>query len=251
MKWKMTLTIAIISLMAIGCAQHKRAEQSNSTEDRWTSTNPTPTPPPGSGSSGDDDISENGLGNNEAVFEPKSLSVFQTYVGQRPLNNPKNFKIKVAMTAQGNNRYSGELNIAYEDNSYQYESSLMTGTGKLDLKYNPYDNYYEYHFNNWMSDGSGFRAYFEDAMGAVVLVIDEVLDLGDGTGSQDRVSGKIYFLNFPYVKAPESPTKCWFVVRGPYECIGFNNNSMNVLYPGGEYQLLGTFSGLSLAGAFD
>lgn len=95
-----------------------------------------------------------------------------------------------------------------------------------------------------------FSAVFQDSLGALVIVIDNSLNQGDGQGT-GTLSGSIYYKNFPQSHAAQSPyRKCWFLT-GLYSCRASAVTDKTSLYPGDGFIKLGTFSGLSKSMAFN
>jgi len=112
-----------------------------------------------------------------------------------------------------------------------------------------------------------WKGFFEDKYGAIVVVIDRTLSLGDGQAAQ-FIGGSIWFQNFPEVTYPYSPyasrqgilKTCWEITMGPYDCRTFLDDGKvrltTSLYPNNRgpdalqnYRKLGEFNGLSRASA--
>jgi hypothetical protein len=140
-----------------------------------------------------------------------------------------------------------------------YEGNFETGTGYNQISLNNLDKGKpESEFNQWfMFNGKRvFHAFFQDSYGAVMLVIDNGIDLGDG-GGLTIVSGSIWYKNFQVVQAVQSSEKCWFIRSPwPYECRAFVGagdviNTTSAVYPDNGYRKLGTFTGLDKPRAFN
>ncbi len=185
-----------------------------------------------------------------ATLAVSSLAVMGEYTG-RPMNNPTNIKINLNLlrkgkSDQGDDTYGGVVTVTYTENGSNYEGYFTSGSSANHNK-----------FNVWMQHNgkSGWHGVFEDYLGGVVVVIDEVVDLGDGQGPSDSVGGTIWFKNFGLTYAPHPPTHCWFVSLGPYDCRpwpdGRGMNTYSSLDPAGGYKKLGKFSGMSLKKAFN
>src|SRR5690606_19019016 len=122
------------------------------------------------------------------------------YVAIRPLNNPLDLRISVKMEHAGNSRYGGMMMISYYDNGQYNTGHFYVGTGTTPnssslpshLRNKAYSEY-----NRWFSwNGKQvFHAFFQDSYGAIMLIIDDTLNLGDGFGTQE-VSGEIWYKNF-------------------------------------------------------
>jgi hypothetical protein len=179
-----------------------------------------------------------------APLSISSLSTMSQYTG-RPMNSPQNVRINLNMLKDGST-YSGTATVTYTDNGWAYEGYFTTGSSSEATKYNIV----------FVSGGEKvWHAVFEDFMGGFVVVIDGVVDLGDGQGAQDSVNGSVWFKNFGLTYAPHPPTYCWFVYKGPYDCRPWpDGNGMNTAQspnPGAGYVRLGNFSGMSLRAAFN
>lgn len=195
------------------------------------------------------------------AFKPDSLAIMNTYVATHPLNNPQNFALNVDLRDIGGNRYAGSIRIGYNDNGSWYQGQFESGYGTNQVSYNNIDEgKSEAEFNKWFTyqGKTVFHGFFQDKYGAVMLVIDKALDLGDGAPIGD-VDGSVWFKNFTNTGAYQSPEKCWFIRIGPFDCrtfvIGSSSsgviNTTSALYPGNGYQRLGTFKGLDKLRAFN
>ena len=245
-KAKLILMLGL-AIGLVGCAKENKS--SNATAVPYVTPPPPGTPwiPPTTGPG-------SGAGNNQfggtATLNINSLSTMSQYT-QRPMNNPTNVQINVNLVSTGSNSngtpiYGGTVSISYVDNGYSYNGSFTSGTTADSTAY-----------NIWYTFGSqtAFHGFFEDFMGGLILVIDNVVDLGDGGGVQDTVGGSVWFKNFGFTYAPHPPTYCWFVSKGPYDCRswpwGDGVNPYQQINPTNGYIQLGTFSGLSVQKAFN
>jgi hypothetical protein len=189
---------------------------------------------------------------------------------------PQNARITVDLSEQGNSTYAGQITINYEDASNVTHTAIVSSN-------HPYTNVSDSSLNVWHDfDGTGtqlFHGIFQDAYGAVVLVIDSVSSsgLGDGTGT-GLLSGSIWFQNFGQTNAVQGPNSmCWQIQVGPFDCRTFLVgstyyanavvNTYSSLYPttsttGGDstatwngnrpaFAKLGDFTGLSQTQAFN
>lgn len=194
-----------------------------------------------------------------------SFAVMNTYVGTHPINNPTNIRLYVELQDVGSGRWSGTVKIGYYDNG-QLRTGVFSSENPNGYGYNrvSYKNWYvgkpNAEFNQWFTwNGKRvFHAFFQDAIGAVLIVIDGGLDLGDG-GGMTELSGKVYFKNFRMAPAPQyyggQGEQCWFLLPpSPYECgtfqVGEKVVTTSALYPSNGYTRLGTFTGLSKSRAF-
>ncbi|MNT56808.1 hypothetical protein D3C72_1941410 [compost metagenome] len=110
---------------------------------------------------------------------------------------------------------------------------------------------YQAQYNTWfMLNGQKvFTGMFQDKYGAVVLVIDNVVNSGDGQGAS-YVTGSVYYRNFAYTYGTQSTyRKCWFIYEGPFNCRSSSVINKNSTIPTG-FTKLGTFTGLNVAASF-
>jgi hypothetical protein len=157
----------------------------------------------------------------------------------------------------------GDLTISYQDDYGTYEPVFSTN----------FVNSRTPTYNQWVTIGgeSVFHAMFEDEYGAIILIVDDVVDLGDGGGAPEKLSGSIWFKNHGFTGAPTLPGRpggdtamaCWEISRGPYDCrVRFEgpptrtsitpialNTSDSSTSPT-QYIKLGTFSNLSRSQSF-
>lgn len=181
-------------------------------------------------------------------------------------------KVNVNLTEMDATRqsYGGVVSIEFRDTNGRLYRDTFTSLvnenhwyGDGTVASNKENNKY----NVWISD-SAYHGFFQDGYGAVVLVIDDSINLGDGGGAS-TVGGSIYVMNFGSTYAPQSPTSCWFVKYGPYDCRTWktkdgvntyqqllplveNDNGGTYMQPKAEgYYKLGDFSGLDAEAAFN
>lgn len=192
-------------------------------------------------------------GSNIVTFNPVSLNEFNSYVGVRPLNDPHTFQLEVNLSEVENGRYAGNLKLSYVDGGYKYTGVFEAGSGRnVKLSGLTYNNVLESEYNRWftLNGKTVFSAVFQDSLGALVIVIDNSLNQGDGQGT-GTLSGSIYYKNFPQSHAAQSPyRKCWFLT-GLYSCRASAVTDKTSLNPGDGFIKLGTFSGLSKSMAFN
>lgn len=252
---KLILIIATLALLGTGCAKEKKSGAPQViTPPVVNPSNPTypVNAPPGQGPGTPGDQWAYGA---TVAFKPDSLAIFNTYVGTHPLNNPTNVKLNVNLVDAGGGHFGGQIKIAYDDAGKHYEGYFAAGTGK-NQKFSSYDTNHDvglYHaqYNTWFNGGSNFTGFFQDAYGAVVLVIDQVTNQGDAQGSA-YVNGSIWFKNFTQSLAPQGSQRyCWFIYAGPYDCRSTTVIKKSNAYPSDGYRRLGTFTGLAKAKAFN
>ena len=221
-----------------------------------------------------------------AALTIDSLAALNTYVATHPVNNPTDVRISVKLKQVETNMYAGDIYISYYDNGQYYTghfnaSEGQNPTGNTATSGTLYPGAKHAHYNNWFNWGGKpvFHGFFQDQYGAIMLIIDESVDLGDGSGAVD-VGGSIWFKNFANAQAQYNPQgiPCWYILTGPYDCrtllvSGRNGDgdisSGSALYPTQSqfyttkkrnpyipeepargWRRLGTFSGLNKAKAF-
>jgi hypothetical protein len=258
---KLILTLASLAFLSMGCAKDFKTTENTTTvtPDAPGVVDPTfpEAAPPGQGvgTAGDDW----GYGST-TTFIPDSLDIMSIYVGGAPnspaLNNPTNFKLNVNVYDVGGGHFGGQIKLRYEDVGQVHEGYFVAGTGKN----TDFDSYgtakdvgaYESQYNTWLN-ATQFSGYFQDAFGAIVLVIDGTgPDLGDGKGST-TVTGSVWFKNFTLQFPSQGAERyCWFIYRGPYQCrTSTVLDNKSVPYPSDGYRRLGTFTSLTRAKAFN
>jgi hypothetical protein len=187
-----------------------------------------------------------------AVFQPVNNSTFSTWVSSHPVE-PMNPLINVRLKKVANkNTYQGEVKIRYQHNGTTYEATLKSGTGTYDG-----DDYYKYNYWFNYQGKKVFSGFFEDKVGAIILVVDQYLDLGDGGGATE-IGGEVWFKNFQtsWAQYDEGGSwsvvlPCWFRTTGPYDCRSDSVIYKTSLYPNNGYQKLGEFSNMNKVKAFD
>lgn len=259
MKIRKSILILFVALAGFGCAKKKAPDSSSASDSGVTDGAPivdiptTPYVPDGNGPG-------QGPGSNweyggSAPLNVVSLSRMSEYTG-RPMNNPQDLRINLNLTKHGNG-YGGTVTVTYLENGHRYEGYFTSGTSADSNKYNV-----------WFTKNGQkvYHGFFEDYMGGLVVVIDQVIDLGDGSGVDDRVGGSVWFKNFELTYAPNPlygylpgfgrpQTYCWFISLGPYDCRAWKTDrgveTTRAVHPDSGYKKLGTFEGMSLREAFN
>lgn len=248
LNFKLILLLAAVTLMGVGCGKNNDFQGTNVNQ-----------PLPTDGGVGTVPNSPDGLSGNTSTepntvsFVPVSIPEFNSYVAMHPLNSPTDFKLTVDLQNAGNGRYAGSVRISYLDTGYKYEGKFEAGSGTNQDIYKLKDaGLMEAEFNRWfiINNKYYFSAFFQDAYGAVVLVIDNFVNQGDAQGG-GVMSGSVYYKNFAQSYAQQSPyRKCWYIYDGPFNCRASAVINKNTPYPGDGYRKLGTFNGLSKAAVF-
>ncbi len=208
----------------------------------------------GTGATPTNCTSSNSSGNT-VCFSMASFSTFVSYVATHPLNDPSNVQLSVQLSDVGNGRFGGTVQISYTDNNTQFNGIFNSSSGvNSDIGGNRgYNGFPKSEFNYWFTfEGRRvFTGFFQDQYGAIVLVIENTLDTGDGSGG-GFLTGSVWYRNFAQGLASYNNTErhCWFLSDGPYNCQSSIVMSKSGLFPTDTYQKLGTFSGLSKSAAF-
>ncbi len=265
MKRTLLTTLALVVLLTGGCGKEK-------TDMAPPSPTPTPTPyptppsPPGGGSGTPSDNWNYGSTVSLTIVD---WVTFHDLVGYSA--SPTQLRLNVNMVDIGSAKYAGHLKFGMVNSGQYLEAYYTSGTNQNDAKYNIWFNWQgKSVFHGFFQDeytcahSTSFCPYFPPKYGGgIVLVIDNMIDLGDG--GESLASGSVWFQKFEFTVAPLSPSKCWNVTLGPYDCrtfiVGENVVSNSSLYPnnagpGGStprslYRKFATFSDLNLTKAFN
>jgi hypothetical protein len=156
---------------------------------------------------------------SEVPLSITSLATFKDFFFQQPVYNPQNIRVGMAVGQEQSNQYGGEVWVSFEENGVTRSAVLTTyhphGTGVSDSSKNLWFN------NAATSYQNAWHGIFQDAYGAMVVVIDSAMGLGDGDPAA-VVGGSIWYQNFGYTGAPQGPEKmCWQISIGPYDCRTF------------------------------
>ena len=252
-----TLSIyLLIALSGLGLVSCNSAPGSSATPDTYSSYNPymnggvnpgpgtggtTTTPPPFSGGA-TATLTIDGNG----VAQQNQLMAQYT---KRAMNNPQNIQVNVNLSkTYGGQGYGGSIQIRYQDNGVTYQGTFSANQS------DPADTAYNIFFNS--GGKKVFHGFFEDSLGAIIIVFDQIYDLGDGSPTSGQSTGSIYFKNFEGTYAPHPPAHCWRVSIGPYDCRawkwGDGVATTYAVYPESFYYTrLGTFSTMNLYQAFN
>ncbi|MCB0343268.1 MAG: hypothetical protein H6626_05805 [Pseudobdellovibrionaceae bacterium] len=259
-KKNLMLSVVLSALLAVGCASESTPAPQNAVD-----TDGTDTVPDGSGSGSGTSIFDWG-DSASAELTVQSLSTFSDYTG-RPMYDPQDIKISLNLNKYGNG-WGGKVKITYTDRGQSYAgqfTSLVRSGSRVDN--NNVNNQYNIWFSNPANGEVVWHGFFEDerpsiyyqtpgqVTGAIVLVIDQIEDQGDGQGPSDLVGGSVWYKNFEFQYSPLSPTSCWFVYAGPYDCRAWKSGdglaTQRAVNPDAGYVKLGEFTDLSLSEAFN
>jgi hypothetical protein len=143
-----------------------------------------------------------------------SLEVLEAYM-QRPVNLPVGATVTAKLNvdlkdldASSGQGFGGTIKVAFEESlasgGLKYnEQKFATGTSLPSLVYNKFVT---------VPGKNHFQSFAQDRFGGVILVVDQVDDLG-------LMSGQVYFRNFLPATIQQGPLEyCWMIKRGPYDC---------------------------------
>lgn len=263
MKRLLTILGATVLMLNIGCAEESPGPAilppsiDDCARTLCDSGGGAPPPPPGSASDG------NGGYYSGGTAPLTNVSGLGTMFFNSYPNSPTNIQVNIDMT-----RTLDAVIVSYVDNGRVVEAGLGTRFPNGSRENNQY--------NGWVTEGSSrvFKGFFQDKYGAVVVVIDKVLNAGDGSAAP-FVGGSIWFQNFGDNPAYDSACQsgdprygtcfarqlmCWEITAGPYDCRSFLVGSSVVMNSSAtpnnrgptrtkSYQKLGDFTGLSRTAA--
>jgi hypothetical protein len=220
-----------------------------------------------------------------AALKIDSLAALSAYSVTHPVNNPQDLRISVKLKDIGSNQWAGTVLVSYYDNNQYYTGRFVTGEGNTPGSGTSFPNVKHAYYNNWFSFNGKpvFHGFYQDSYGAILFIVDQSLDQGDGSGASE-VGGSIWFKNYAvtntaYIPRPDlNSIPCWFITLASYDCRTFliNDGSKygslhptTALYPTDSqfytsrstnpyipeepargWRRLGTFSGLNKAKAF-
>lgn len=188
-------------------------------------------------------------GTSQFVFD--SADVFRQYTGRyiNNLSQINNVRVNLNLDKYGSS-YGGTVTIRYNSgiNGQIYEGFFTSGHDAASTQY-----------NIWFTQNGNkvWHGFFEDYRGAVVVVIDNVVEtVSSGTTTSRLGSGSVWFKNFDVQGyAVHPPHYCWFQVGGVFDCRAWKTasgvNTTAGLYPDSGYVRLGTFQNVDLKKAFN
>lgn len=256
--FKKIAVVAMLAVFVIGCAEEKSSGPSGN------APIPGPYVPPGSTVTDTIDSSFDYGATTNFVIEGDSVSEkavnLSRYAGDYR-SNPQDVKVNVNLVKRGNG-FGGRIQIAYYDEA----SGQYSGNKFHKGVFVNGDDAYFYNksketsakYNIWFQKNGKtvFHGFFQDLNGPIIMVIDDVESTGDGQ-APSKASGSIWYKNFsqgPYT-APHSPTHCWLISLGPYDCRAWKSgegvNTKAAVNPDQGYVKLGTFTGLDIKKAFN
>lgn len=240
------IVLTAIALLGAGCAKESKT-QNNGTA--YVNGYPIV---PGNGTAVPAPIG-NAASGSGISFTPVSLEEFNSYVATRPLNYPSDFKVAINLKDNGSGQFAGDVRLSYQDSGRLWEGVFKAeNAANVNISGLRDSGVNDAVYNRWFTMGGQqvFSGFFEDEIGGIVLVIDNVVNQNDGQGGS-VISGQIWYRNFAQSLAPKSSYRsCWFVYTGPYDCRSNHVISKSALYPTDSYRKLGWFSGYVKSQAF-
>ncbi len=254
MKNLILLPLLISSLWLVGCAKEKTATTS-SPEVTPPTVNPVnPTVPTGTGT-----LSQYGTTVSlelTGASTAEQINTLNDFLGNtRPVNDPSSLSLHVDFEEVDGGTYMGQVSVSFSDNGRHHVDTFRSGVRISQTRY-----------NKWILNNNGFHAILDDGnFGALVFVIDDVVNLGDGNGAENLVNGTIFYMNYPIVVGPFGeraelhPQRiggdgvCWDVRIGVYQCMPWNSQAHadSTIYPPRLFKVLGKFKGLDVSKAFN
>ncbi len=247
MKIQGLMIAALIAL--VGCASEKQGPPSTSAPATTTcgaaecTTAVTGSTPVGTGT----DPATTGYSSGSTVsLQLNGSALGRMFYNSKPVS-PTNVRMNLDLTSN-----SDSVIVSYIENGILHEAAFGTQ--------HPTSSASNAMYNGWVSQNGQnvWKGFFQDAYGAIVLVIDKSLNAGDGTAA-NVLGGSIWFENFQesnYQNPVQGPLKmCWEITAGPYDCRTFIVGSSVVvtssLYPNNHgpnksigYEKLADFGGL-------
>lgn len=270
MKTKRLMTLIAIAAVAIlGTACSKKSGNSNVGYTGY-GTNTGTYIPPANGTTtipGTNQLGIDWTVGGTGTISGLTYNSFYDYLGYQPglIGNgtslPTDMRINLNLRPYHSNSkykgYGGVVTIGFTDgNGAVHEdrfSSLVNPIGVIHT--NEENNKY----NAFNASNTQWQGFFQDPFGAVIIIIDQVIDQGDGAGG--LYSGEIWVKNMPGAISaysptgtyPLAPTSCWFISLGPGDCrswktkTGIDIGRAQNEDPTDNYRKVARFSGLSSA----
>ncbi len=258
------LLLVMMAVFGVGCA--KKSDSGSSSADTTTNTNSgVPTTPRGDGDAQ--------RGSDWAAGATAALSVdagpsndpwqvLNYYAATHPVNNPSDVRISVKLNnvgsaTVGQNKMAGQVFVSYFDNGQYYTGKFFAldktnPTGNLSQSGTYYPGWHHAAYNTWFIDPrtgkKSFHGFYQDSYGVVMLIINDLVDQGDGAGA-NYATGSIWFKNFAQSQYDEcgnyhgtkqiwpigTASNCqglwvipsWFRLTGPYDTRTFLENANN------------------------
>lgn len=239
----LVVTAALFVFFGLGCAKEKKGGDEAGQPTPTTLATPT-TPRDAAGTARSSDWAAGAT----ATLAIDSLTALNEYVMIRPVNNPQDIAISVKLSDAGSNQYTGRVLISYFDNGRYYTGRFSlqnaiipsgVSNGHTGKNHGAYNKWFSYNgatsIDPVIKVRTVFHGFLQDQYGAVMLIIDDSNNLGDGGGGSD-LGGEIWFKNFSVSYAIQGQIPCWFIEQGPYECRTFLTDGETVsttsaLYP--------------------
>lgn len=261
MKKQMILTqaslLVVMAVFGIGCAKEMKASDPSGASNPADVTPLTPTE-----TEHTIDTSDTARGSEwtqGAITKLVNIdeTMFRLYREAGPTdyiaNNPTDLRVSVKLQDAGNNQWVGKVLLSYYDNGVYRTGRFITenatvpsgvSNGHKGKNFGVYNKWFQY--LDPANPRQVFHGFFEEAKdangrmyGAVMLIIDNSANSGDGGGAQ-VLSGHVWVKNFEEVPAMPGQIPCWFVEMGPYDCRTFLTPSnglqtTSALYPTQSY----------------
>lgn len=145
---------------------------------------------------------------------------------------PESVQVEISLDPIEGGVHEGTAKVTYQDTTgREYSRTYRTGRGEFHNRYNKWIT-----GNPWFEDNISFHAIFDDGRdGALVFVISQTLQSGDGVEEDLIANGSIWYYNYidfnPGLQADHPQTRghdtfCWEVSEiNPYFCLPWVNQS--------------------------
>lgn len=204
------LSGVLLSLIFSSCAKDSSSDASSTTATAANTTTATSPSVPGSSSSSGATVSLSvGITALRGMFPPTSKY-------PNAVSNPQNIQMNIS-TANSGSGYAGTVVVSFIDNG----NGGALRSANLSTNHPYYGTTSNASYNNWVTVGTQtvWHGFFQDAFGAVIVVIDNAIGLGDGSSS--TVSGSVWFQNFGGTGIQGTQKMCWQITIGPFDCRSF------------------------------
>ncbi|RYZ76230.1 MAG: hypothetical protein EOP05_05635 [Proteobacteria bacterium] len=260
MKTGKFLIAAMLLSLTVGCASKKDSSPAASSllgcGSSYCETVVTPETATGTGT---DPVITGYATGSTATLNLSSGALARLFYNSRP-TNPTNVRINISLAS-----VSETVIISYIQNGILYEAAF--GTQHPDVSYS------NAMYNGWVTENGRqvWKGFFQDRYGAIVLIVDNSSNSGDGQVST-LLGGQIWFQNFQQTPI-DNPIQgwkkmCWEITLGPYDCRSFLVSSNGIYDKNAKvvmssastpstrghqktvsYEQLGTFSAITPAAA--
>lgn len=217
-----------------------------------------------------------------APVDSFSLSTLEAYAGRR-INNPQNLRVTLDVfnvADPGKTKQYGDtgvgFKIAYEETCTGHTGGCNGSVRTVEGRFTAGSSIEDTKYNKLYRTGGAdkYKFFFQDNLGGIIVSI-EAINVND---IETKYKGRVYYRNFdfgvcsnpgydqlPPVCNVQSPSKCWNISAGPYDCRAYMNGgkvrpdivdlpgfgSTPDGYKGPGYQQLFTFTAMDIDAALN